>query len=158
MKSRIYVETSVISYLAARPSDNAVNASRQYFSYQLWQRRERLGLVISEAVMAKATVGDAHAVGNRLVFCNALPLLGLPSDALALAEQLVAKRAIPAKAFTDALHIATAALHKVDLIASWNFKHIAGPVARRKIEQTLATLGQFVPTIATPEEILESTR
>ena len=158
MKSRIYVETSVISYLAARPSDNAVNASRQYFSYQLWQRRERLGLVISEAVMAEATVGDAQAVSNRLVFCNALPLLGIPGDALELAEQLVAKRAIPVKAFTDAVHIATAALHQVDLIASWNFKHIAGPIARRKIEQTLAKLGQFVPTIATPEEILESTR
>ena len=158
MKSRIYVETSVISYLAARPSDNAVNASRQYFSYQLWQRRERLGLVLSEAVMAEAALGDAQAVNNRLVFCNALPLLQLPSDALALAEQLVAKRALPAKAFTDAVHIATASLHEVNLIASWNFKHIAGPLARRKIEQTLEQLGQFVPTIATPEEILESAR
>ena len=93
-----------------------------------------------------------------MVFCNALPLLRLPSDALALAEQLVAKRALPAKAFTDAVHIATASLHEVKLIASWNFKHIAGPLARRKIEQTLEQLGQFVPTIATPEEILESAR
>ena len=89
---------------------------------------------------------------------QSLPLLGLPGGALELAEQLVAKRAIPVKAFTDAVHIATAALHQVDLIASWNFKHIAGPMARRKIEQTLAKLGQFVPTIATPDEILESTR
>ena len=156
MTSRIYVETSVISYLAARPSDNAVNASRQYFSYQLWQHRERLGLVISQAVMAEATLGDAQAVNNRLAFCNSLPLLGVPSDVLELAEQLVAKRAIPAKAFTDAVHIATAALHRVDLIASWNFKQIAGPVARRKFDQSLAQLGMFVPTIATPEEILES--
>ena len=108
--------------------------------------------------MAEATVGDAQAIGNRLVFCNSLPLLALPADALESAQQLVAKRAVPAKAFTDALHIATAALHEVDLIASWNFKHIAGPMARRKIEQTLAKLGVFVPAIATPEEILESTR
>ena len=156
MKTRVYVETSVISYLAARPSDNAVNASRQHFSYQLWQRRERLGLVISDAVMAEATVGDTHAVANRMVFCQALPSLGLPVDALALADNLVRRRAVPAKAFTDAVHIATAALHEVKLIASWNFKHIAGPIARRKIEQALADMHQFVPTIATPEEILES--
>ena len=158
MASRIYLETSVISYLAARPSDNAVNASRQHFSYQLWQNRDRLGLVISEAVLAEAAVGDAQAADNRLVFCRALPRLDLPPGALHLAEQLVAKRALPAKAFTDAMHIAIAALHEVRLIASWNFRHIAGPLARRKIEQALAELDQFVPTIATPEEILESTR
>ena len=108
--------------------------------------------------MAEATVGDAQAVSNRLVFCNALPVLNLPDGVLELAQQLIAKRAVPTKAFTDALHIATAALHEVDPIASWNFKHIAGPMARRKIEHTLATLGEFVPTISTPEEILESTR
>lgn len=158
MKSRVYVETSVISYLAARPSDNAVNASRQHFSYQLWQRRERLGLVISDAVLAEVNEGDEQAVRNRLVYCNAMPRLELPEDALALARELVAMRAIPVKAFTDSMHIAIASLHQVELIASWNFRHIAGPVARRKIEHALAEAGEFVPTIATPEEILESTR
>ena len=155
MASRIYLETSVISYLAARPSDNAVNASRQYFSYQLWQRRDRLGLVISDAVLMEASAGDQQAVSNRLVFCNALPRLDLPVDALKLAEQLVAMQAVPSGAFTDAMHIAIAALHEVSLIASWNFRHIAGPLARRRIEHALASLDQYVPAIATPEEIME---
>ena len=39
MKARVYMETSVISYLAARPSADAINSTRQYFSYQLWQKR-----------------------------------------------------------------------------------------------------------------------
>ena len=101
-------------------------------------------------------MGDEQAVNNRLAFCNVLPRLDLPAGALSLAEQLVAKRAMPVKAFTDAMHIAIASLHRVSLIASWNFRHIAGPLARRKIEQTLADLDEYVPTIATPEEILES--
>ena len=155
MKRRVYVETSVISYLAARPSDNAVNAARQYFSYQLWQRRDKLGLLVSDAVMAEAVIGNTEAVANRLVFCNALALLTLPQNTVVLASELVRKKAVPEKAFTDAVHIAIASLHEVDLIASWNIRHIAGAIARRKIESVLADLGEFVPTIATPEEILE---
>ncbi len=158
MTSRIYVETSVISYLAARPSDNAVNASRQYFSYQLWRQRDKLGLVISDAVLAEVNEGDLDAVKSRLVYCHAIPRLALPDNTLALARELIARRAIPVKAFTDAVHIATASLHEVEIIASWNFRHIAGPIARRKIEFALAEAGEFVPTIATPEEILESAR
>ena len=56
----------------------------------------------------------------------------------------------------DLLHIALATVANADVVASWNFRHIAGPLARRKIEQTLAHLDQYVPAIATPEEILES--
>ena len=63
---------------------------------------------------------------------------------------------MPAKAFTDAVHIAVAALHEIEFIASWNFRHIAGALPRRSIENALAALGVSVPTIATPEEILES--
>ena len=69
---------------------------------------------------------------------------------------LLRKKAVPAKAFTDAVHIAIATLHKVQFIASWNFRHIVGAVARRKIELALTEVTPFVPVIATPEEILES--
>ena len=62
---------------------------------------------------------------------------------------------MPAKAYVDAVHIAIAALHDVQFIASWNFRHIAGALARRRIEVTLAAIGMKVPVIATPEEILE---
>ena len=90
-------------------------------------------LVISEAVIAEAKVFNAQVVSNRLVFCNALPLLDLPGDALEFTRQFVTKRAAPTKAFTGTVHIATLALHEVDLTASWNYKHIAGPMAIRKI-------------------------
>lgn len=52
MNPRIYVETSVISYLAARPSADAINATRQHFSHQLWQKREQFELLVSDAVLA----------------------------------------------------------------------------------------------------------
>lgn len=156
MKPRIYVETSVISYLAARPSADAVNATRQHFSYRLWHKREQTDLLISQAVLAEIQIGDAEAVRNRMAYCNALALLEIHPRAEVLALHLLRKKAIPAKAFTDAVHIAIAAAHRVQFIASWNFRHIVGALARRKIELALADADSFVPVIATPEEILES--
>ena len=156
MKPRIYVETSVISYLAARPSSDAINATRQHFSYQLWQKRRQLDLLVSDAVLTEVQIGDDDAVRNRLVYCNALALLDVHRDVEDMVMHLLRKKAVPAKAFTDAVHIAIATLHKVQFIASWNFRHIVGAVARRKIELALTEVTPFVPVIATPEEILES--
>jgi hypothetical protein len=82
--------------------------------------------------------------------------LDIHPDIDGLAAHLLRTKAIPAKAFTDAVHIAMAAVHEVRFIASWNFRHIVGALARRKIELALAQAGAFVPVIATPEEILES--
>ena len=83
---------------------------------------------------------------------QSLPLLGLPGGALELAEQLMAKRAIPVKAFTDAVHIATAALHQVDLIASWNFKHIAGPWRAVKLSRPWQNWGSLYPPSRHPKK------
>jgi predicted nucleic acid-binding protein len=156
MKPRIYIETSVISYLAAWPSADAINATRQHFSYQLWKKREQIELLVSDAVLAEVQIGDLEAVRNRMVYCNSLPLLEVHPEAEALAGMLLKKKAVPAKAFTDAVHIAIAALHEIRFIASWNFRHIVGAIARRNIETALAEAHAFVPVIATPEEILES--
>lgn len=158
MKPRVYVETSVISYLAARPSSDAVNVTRQHFSYQLWQRRAQVELLASDAVFAEARVGDDEAVRNRMVYLDALELLSIHPLAEDLAAHLLRQKAVPAKAFTDAVHIAIAALHEIHFIASWNFRHIVGALARRRIETALSSAKAFVPIIATPEEILESLR
>jgi hypothetical protein len=80
VKPRIYVETSVISYLAARPSADVISATRQHFSFQLWQRRTALSLSISEAVRVEAAMGDEDAARTRLAYCDALPVLDVPQS------------------------------------------------------------------------------
>lgn len=156
MKHRVYVESSVISYLAARPSADAITATRQHFSFQLWQKRGVVELLISDAVLAEIKLGNADSAKHRLTYCDAIPVLELPERTDEVAAYLLRAKAIPAKAYTDAVHIAIAALHGIQFIASWNFRHIAGALPRRNIERALAALGVSVPVIATPEEILES--
>jgi hypothetical protein len=153
---KIYVETSVISYLAARPSSDVIKANRQHFSYLLWKKRSTLNLVISEAVLTEASLGDEAASQSRLGFCKELAVVSSSDKVEAIVRHLIQTKAIPQKAFTDAVHIAIATASEVDLIASWNFRHVVGPIARRNIEDALRQFGDRVPVIATPEEILES--
>jgi hypothetical protein len=91
-------------------------------------------VLVSDAVLAGVQVGDDEAVQNRLVYCNALALLDVHPGAEALAMHLLRKKAVPAKALTDTVHIAIAALHEIRFITSWNFRHTLGAVARCNID------------------------
>jgi hypothetical protein len=156
MKPRIYIETSVIGYLAARPSTDAINAARQNHSLQLWLARDQFELVLSDLVIDESNDGDEQAVAKRQTFLSALGKVPMPLEAVEIANALVALGAMPTKAYADGLHIACAALNNLDLIASWNFRHIASIWAKKKISDCLTTLGVPVPIIATPEDIMES--
>ena len=154
MKPRIYIETSVISYLAARPSLDAVNAARQYESLRLWSARDQFELVVSSLV-DEARAGDGAAATQRLRFLEGLTRVPLSDDAVATAKLLIVRQVFPTKAFADALHVAIAAHTGCDAIASWNYRHIASAWALQRVEANLRELGLAVPLIATPDTLLE---
>ena len=154
MKPRVYVETSVISYLTARPSRDPVKASRQLQAKALWNAQQRFSLMVSPAVIDEALRGSPTAAALRQRALVGLPVLALTQEASYLAQLLLDRKALPSKALADAVHIAIATTHKIKVVASFNFKHLAGVFARAKIENTLRQLGYEPPMIATPEEIL----
>lgn len=156
MKPRIYIETSVVSYLAARPSLDAVNAARQYESLRLWSARDRFELVISSLVRDEASDGDASAAAQRLRLLDGLARMPLSAEAVATAKVLIANQVFPPKAYADALHVAIAAHSGCDGITSWNYRHIASAWARQRVEANLRQLGVSVPVIATPDAFLET--
>ena len=63
MKPRIYIETSVISYLTARPNRDLIVAAHQQITVELWERRADFEFYASELVVAEASRGDPHAAG-----------------------------------------------------------------------------------------------
>jgi predicted nucleic acid-binding protein len=154
MKPRIYVETSVISYLTARVSRDPVNAVRQLQAKALWNAQDRFSLLVSPVVIDEARQGNPHQAALRLEIIADLPILSLTEEASYLAQLLLQRKALPDKALADAVHIAIATTHKIKVVASFNFRHLASVFARAKIEQTLRQLGYEAPHIATPEEIL----
>lgn len=156
MKPRVYVETSVISYLTAKPSRDLIMAAHQEVTREWWQnRRSEFDLFYSDAVRAEAAMGDSHAAAVRLEVLTALLLLEIPAQALELANALVEATALPAKARVDALHIAVAACERIDFVLTWNFKHIANAQLVGKVRQVCELHGLLCPVLCSPLELIE---
>lgn len=154
MKRRIYLETSVISYLTARPSRTIIGAAHQRMTSAWWDKRHDYELFVSELVLRECAAGDADAAQRRLEIVKSIPLLVATEEAYSLADALLRKGIVPAKAAEDSLHIAIATIHAVDYLLTWNCKHIANPELQRMIMDYLNEQGQFLPFICTPEELL----
>ena len=157
MKPRVYVETSIVSYLTARPARDIVIAGRQQSTRDWWATASRrFELVISELVREEAGVGDPDAANARLAALAPLARLAASMEARELAQRLVDAGAVPRRAAQDAAHVAIAAVHGVEFVATWNFRHIANATARRQIESVCRDSGIDPPVLCTPEELTEA--
>ena len=154
MKRKIYVETSVISYLTARPSKTIIGAAHQQITLAWWELRSDYELLVSQSVWQECAAGDPLAAQKRLAALEGISVLAITQDMIRLAASLIEQAIIPAKAIEDALHIAVSTLHHVDFLLTWNCRHIANPVIQEKIAVYLEQLGLFLPIICTPEELL----
>jgi predicted nucleic acid-binding protein len=151
----VYLETSIIGYLASRPSADIVFAANQLMTLEWWgEHRSSFELFVSQAVIDECSAGDPMAARERLKFLDGVPVLATNAATLSLAEALMRRVGLPSKAAVDAIHIATAALNAIDYLLTWNCKHIANPAFRRRIEDVLHDTGHRPPIICTPQELL----
>lgn len=156
MRSVAYIETSVVSYLTARPSRDVVMVARQQVTREWWRTApDRFQLVASELVIREARQGDPNAARDRLMRLESVALLDATEDAEQLARKLIASRAVPPHAAVDAAHIAIAVTNRVHYLVTWNFRHIANAAMRSRIEWTCRSEGYEPPVICTPNELME---
>lgn len=156
VKPKVYLETTVISYLTARPSRDIVVAAHQELTRQWWdQRRKDHHLVVSEVVIREATAGDSEAAERRSAALAGIDVLEVGEAALELAKELVRRRAVPEVAAEDALHIAIAVTNGVDYLLTWNCTHLANAAMRRAIDDACIALGYEPTVLCTPEELIE---
>ena len=153
LKPRVYVETSVLSYLTALPSRDLVVAAHQQLTIEWWQQRDRFQLYCSEAVIEEARQGDPAAAARRLAIANELEIVEAIGEAQALAKALLKAAAMPAKAAVDAVHVAIATVHALEYLMTWNCTNIANAVMRPRIEAVCREAGFRPPIICTPEEL-----
>lgn len=156
MAPTVYLETSVISYLVARPSRNARVASNQELTHEWWQnRRTRFELYASAVVLGEAQRGDPALAEARLEIVRGLRLAQVTRDAVDLAAALIAGSGVPKKANEDALHIAIAATNGLDYLLTWNCTHIANAVTIPRVNEICRRHGFEPPLIYTPQELME---
>ena len=153
---RVYIETSIVSYLRQRSSGQVVTAARQLLTRRWWEsERFNFELVTSQYVIDEAADGDPQLAQERLESLDDIPLLQLGPDIDAIASEIMSRAILPPKAQVDALHIATAAHHGIDYLLTWNCTHIANARILPRIHRVLAEMNCFVPMICTPEEMLD---
>ena len=154
-KPKIYIEMTVVSYFTARPSRDLVIAGRQETTREVWPRLfEEFDPYISALVLQEAGKGDAQAAKERLDAIQNLPVLDISSpSSQTLAALLVAQHGIPQEYAEDALHIAVATMHGLDIVLTWNFSHLNNPFTRLRIRRILEQEGYQGPEICSPEEL-----
>jgi len=145
----------MISYLAARPSRDIVAAAHQQISLDWWERRRHdFDLVASLLVLNEARLGDPKAAQRRLAILEGIPLLEVTDDAQNLAVTIVREGLLPQASYPDALHIATATVHEIDYLLTWNCNHIANAEILPRVGLICERFGLALPYICTPEELL----
>jgi predicted nucleic acid-binding protein len=155
MKPKLYMETTVPSYLTSRPSRDLIIAGHQQITREWWEkRRDAFDVFISQLVVDEASAGDPAAVRERLKAIQDLPLLDILPEAGPLAAGLLNAGILPRKAAADAAHIALAAVHGMDFLITWNCVHIANAVIAKAVARVCEEHGFDCPVICTPEELL----
>ena len=156
MKPKVYVETTVVSYLTAWRSRELVMAANQEATREWWdEHRHGFDLFISEAVIQEASAGDALAAQRRLDVLSGIAELDITEGARDLAGRLVAEIPLSEKAQIDGLHIGVATVHGMDYLLTWNCRHLANATLRRQIESVCGASGYGPPIICTPQELME---
>lgn len=152
----VYLETTIPSYLTARPSRDLVFAAHQEVTREWWQtRRKAYELFVSQTVLDEAGSGDPEAAADRLSVLAGIPLLEATEEAIRLAARLVQDVPMPPNTAVDALHVALATVHGMDYLLTWNCAHIANARLRPMIESVCAAAGRVCPVICTPLELSE---
>jgi predicted nucleic acid-binding protein len=155
MKPKLYLETSIASYLTARPSHDLIRAAHQQLTRDWWETRSSFDLYTSQLVLDEARAGNVEAAGRRLSVLSEAMLLELTPETAWLAREILSQGGMPVKAYIDAAHVALAAVHGLDYLLTWNCAHIANAAMRGRIEMICRATGFEPPVICTPVELVK---
>ena len=153
---KVYCETTFWSYLVGRQTADEKIARDQAFSLKWWQEfAPKCDIYISQHVRIEAADGNTEMAERRLQrMSSSQSVDGMIESVEALAQLLQDGYAIPKTEATDAAHIATAAIYGMDVLLTWNCKHMANLVTLPKTAAIVAKAGYECPVIITPEEFL----
>ena len=154
-KKTVYIETSIVSYLTARPSRDLLVAACQKITVDWWDyQRVRFELFISDIVLEEAGKGDTIAATRRLEALAQIPLLAITDEVVAFSETLIMAGALPKNALGDSLHVALSAVHGTDYLLTWNYRHIDNAEKKPIIRRICIENGYEYPEICTPQELM----
>jgi hypothetical protein len=132
-KLRIYLDTSIVNFLFAEDSPDFQRVTEDFFA----KHAQKYELYASEVLLAEVSRDPNPEHRQKLLeVLERYPIALLPTNRRAdverLAELYMARSALPASKRDDAFHVGYATVFGMDILLSWNFKHLAN-VRREKL-------------------------
>jgi hypothetical protein len=152
---RVYIESTIPSYVVARPARDLLQAARQQLAKDWWDLEgKKHELFTSQVVLDEIAAGEAAMARQRLDVVADLKLLDMTEDAKALTKSILGSGVLPATADRDAAHIALASVHEMDMLLAWNCRHIANASIQQPLRKLVEAAGFTLPVICTPDELM----
>ena len=150
----VYIETSLLSYLASRPSGDLIVAGHQHLTRQWWNsQRLDYRFFVSQLVTDEAARGNPDAARRRLEIAAGMEIIDVDEESIRLSKKILKSGIIPCRAGTDAAHVAVATRHRITYLATWNCRHIANAAILRRLAALPSEDGYELPIICTPYEL-----
>jgi predicted nucleic acid-binding protein len=150
MKQRIYIDTSIVGGFFDKEFEEATKA--------LFQRLKRKEVVFvlsnvlkKELLNAPPQVRDLLQQYEECEFEN----VELTQESEKLANAYINEKVVGSTSLEDCLHIALATINKVDILASWNFKHIVNINRIRGYNGVNLKMGYSMLEIRNPKELID---
>lgn len=152
---RLYLDTSVLG--AELDTELPSRVATTLGLYELLEQGRHRACIspFTEAELAAAPERIRLVIERRLTTFD-LEVLQVDDAVLAVADAYLRARAVPAASEADPRHLAVASVHGVDVVVSWNFRHMVNPMRRRAVHAVNMMLGRPLIEIASPAEIVES--
>ena len=156
-KLKVYCETTFWSYLNGRHTPLQHIAVKQAATLQWWQDiAPTCEIYVSQYVEDEVRNGDAAFASRRQASMeDAVWLDATLPEVLSLADTLMREHAVPESEATDASHIAVAAVYGMDVLLTWNCRHMANLITLPKTASIICKAGYQCPVILTPREFID---
>ncbi len=154
-KKTVYIETSIVSYLTARPTRDLLASAWQMTTVEWWSTQSnRFNLYTSDVALEEAGKGNPEAAARRLEALSGIPILPITRSVVTLSKVLLQGQALPAGALDDALHIAVSAVHGIDYLLTWNCRHLDNAETKPIVRSICSIHEHTSPEICTPQELM----
>ena len=155
MKPKVYLETTISSYLTSRPSRDLLVAAHQQLTSDWWNdHRHRFSLFVSPRVLAEAGSGDSAAAARRLAELEGIPILAFTPEARLLVTRFLGNGLIPDRSVEDASRVAIATVRGIDYLLMWNCRHIVDAEIMKGLAAVALAEGYALPVLCTPEQLM----
>jgi predicted nucleic acid-binding protein len=150
MRNRIYIETTIPSFYYTLRTD-AESVARMHWTRQWWEMyAQESELVTSDAVLAELSRGVGEQTEARIAMLKGMEMLDITSEVTEIASVYVRRLVTPNDPAGDALHLALASFHHIEVLLTWNCLHLANPNKMEHMRVVNYELGLPMPLLTTP--------